>query len=179
MRQSDLTLCHPAFVPRVMALQERLVAEGIPLEVFETVRSPFRQAELYARGRTLPGTKATNAKAWESLHQYGLAVDLVFKVGGQWTWNEPRPGLWLRYQQLALAQGLEVLSFEKPHVQAGYPLSHLRRGAYPFGGDGSSWQEWLEQQIELWGSLERDIAGTFHPAAPPIQDLHARPGITA
>ena len=32
---------------------------------------------MYAKGRTKPGKIVTNAKAWESIHNYGLAADFV------------------------------------------------------------------------------------------------------
>ncbi|MGV3612278.1 MAG: glycosyl hydrolase 108 family protein [Fluviicola sp.] len=43
--------------------------------------NPYRtfeeQDELYAQGRTKPGKKVTNARAGESYHNYGLAIDVV------------------------------------------------------------------------------------------------------
>lgn len=40
-------------------------------------RNDKEQNEIYAKGRTKPGPKVTNAKAGESYHNYGLAVDVV------------------------------------------------------------------------------------------------------
>lgn len=42
--------------------------------VFRTFKE---QDELYAKGRTKPGPKVTNAKGGDSYHNYGLAVDIV------------------------------------------------------------------------------------------------------
>lgn len=42
-----------------------------------TVRSFAEQAALYAQGRTVKGKVVTNAKAGESYHNYGLAIDIV------------------------------------------------------------------------------------------------------
>jgi peptidoglycan LD-endopeptidase CwlK len=156
---------------RVEALVAALRAEQIPLAVYESVRTPTRQANLYARGR-VPGQgelgkTVTRAKAWQSLHQFGLAVDMVFRSGAAWSWVAPRPGQWERYHELARAQGLEPLSFEKPHVQlAGLDLEELRRGVYPTGG-GDAWEQWLNRQIGDWGEAPRLVFGLHHPGAPP------------
>jgi peptidoglycan LD-endopeptidase CwlK len=45
-----------------------------------TLRTEKEQNDLYAKGRTTPGPKVTNAKAFESYHNYGLAVDIVLLV---------------------------------------------------------------------------------------------------
>lgn len=62
-------------------------AQGLDVYVFEGWRSPSRQADLFALGRTVPGKIVTDAKAWDSWHQYGVAVDLVFGGPGKWTWD--------------------------------------------------------------------------------------------
>jgi len=50
---------------------------GVPFRVTEGYRSNLRQSELYAQGRTKPGRIVTNAKPGESLHNYGVAFDVV------------------------------------------------------------------------------------------------------
>lgn len=51
-------------------------------------RSDKEQNELYAIGRTKPGKIVTNAKAGESYHNYGLAVDIVLIINGKdASWN--------------------------------------------------------------------------------------------
>ncbi|MBS1641552.1 MAG: M15 family metallopeptidase [Bacteroidetes bacterium] len=42
-----------------------------------TYRSFAEQAILYAKGRTTPGSKVTQASAGKSYHNYGLAIDIV------------------------------------------------------------------------------------------------------
>ena len=180
MRHTDVSLLHPAYRDKSLQLESRLISAGIPLRRYEGVRAPTRQAELYARGRTIPGTKkVTKAMAWESMHQYGLAEDWVFIVGGKWTWEEPAPGMWQRFHEMAQALDLEPLSFEMPHVQLrGSSISHLKRGVYPVGGD-ASWEAWLEGQIEGWGTPRREYAGIIHPGAPPPVDIAERPELVA
>jgi peptidoglycan L-alanyl-D-glutamate endopeptidase CwlK len=55
---------------------------GKPIQITEGFRSPERQAELYAQGRTKPGRIVTNAKPGESKHNKGLAFDVVFRERG-------------------------------------------------------------------------------------------------
>lgn len=50
MRLTDPLLLHKAFRARIRALDDALGKEGIPLVLYEGARTPFRQAELYARG---------------------------------------------------------------------------------------------------------------------------------
>lgn len=52
-----------------------------------TFRSFSEQNELYAKGRTKPGKKVTNAKAGQSFHNFGLAVDIVLVDGGKAIWE--------------------------------------------------------------------------------------------
>lgn len=42
-----------------------------------TLRTNAEQDALYAKGRTAPGGKVTNARGGYSYHNYGLAVDIV------------------------------------------------------------------------------------------------------
>lgn len=56
-------------------------------EIFETFRSPIRQDNVFARG-------ASKARAWQSAHQYGLAVDLaILEPSGRWTWDITTPDI--------------------------------------------------------------------------------------
>lgn len=41
------------------------------------LRTMKEQDDLFAQGRTKPGKKVTNARAGQSAHNYGLAVDIV------------------------------------------------------------------------------------------------------
>lgn len=168
-RDVDRSHLHPALREKCVALDSALAAKRIPLELYEGARSPFRQVELYARGRGTgeTGRTVTRAKAWASLHQYGLAVDYVFRVDGAWSWDEPRVGMWEDYAGLAEAIGLRSLSFEKPHVELPVALSSLQRGMYPVGGD-DTWNAWLETMIEQWGGHARTAGGIIHPAPPPL-----------
>lgn len=148
---------------------------GLPLHVFESFRTPSRQADLYASGRTAPGPKRTNALPWRSFHQYGLAVDFVFKTAdGAWHWDEPEKGMWAKYTELCAAAGLRTLSFERPHVEYPWNMTHLVDGHYPPGGD-SPWMAAMEEQIMKWGRFPKTFSGVQYPGAPPSPGVTMRP----
>jgi hypothetical protein len=147
-RLSDLTLLDHELLDRLGTLMIGLRDEGIPLEVFETARSPERQAHLYAIGRDPQtpgyGRTVTRAMPYQSAHQYGQAVDLAFRVSGRWTWEEPVRGQWDRMGARAKQAGLVTLSFEKPHVQlAGLRPERLAPGP----SDTAGWLAWLRQRV--------------------------------
>jgi peptidoglycan LD-endopeptidase CwlK len=160
-RRTDLEGLHPKMRRAAVKLLEKLAAEGISFRIFEAYRSPARQAWLFEQGRSRPGAKVTNARAWESYHQYGMAVDFVLWVNNTWSWETTgvHKNSWKRLQQVGTELGLEALSFELPHLQvAGLKLSKLQAGAYPVGGD-DSWFDNLEATVIGWSGL---------PAAPLI-----------
>ncbi len=164
----DVLLLHPAVRAAVDAVLRDCAKAKLPLKVFEAWRSPERQKYLYAQGRTRPGSKVTFAQAWQSYHQYGLAVDLVGYVNGNWTWNLPQ-ATWDKMHVFGAKYGLERLGFETPHLQlAGLKISGLMRGELPSGGD-ASWHDNLATSAAQW-------SGT--PPAPPIAVVD-RPAISA
>jgi peptidoglycan L-alanyl-D-glutamate endopeptidase CwlK len=96
-------------------------AAGCDLLVTCTYRSPEEQDALYAIGRTKPGRKVTNAKAGQSAHNYGLALDFVPMENGKPVWDEGH-NAWRKAGNLAPSFGLEWAGTwptfrEYPHVQ--------------------------------------------------------------
>jgi peptidoglycan L-alanyl-D-glutamate endopeptidase CwlK len=164
----DLSKLHPTVRAKVLAVQGRLDGEGIPMRVFEAYRAPERQAFLYAKGRTAPGSKVTNAKAWESYHQYGLAADFVRFENGRPNWDTDTPqkrDQWARYHAIAKEEGLEPLSWELPHVQLiGTSFARLLSGDYPDNGD-ETWNAALSASIKRWTGSPK----------PPLPDQGTRP----
>lgn len=81
---------------------------------FETYRSPWRQAELYHSQQ-----KVTNARQYESAHQFGLAVDFVPNDNGRWSWHDSKP--WDELKRRAERVGLTVpMAWDRAHVE--HPL---------------------------------------------------------
>lgn len=156
----DTTLLHPALRTRVASVMADIAAANLPLRIFEAWRSPQRQRHLYAQGRTRPGKIVTYAQAWESYHQYGLAVDIVGFVNNSWTWDLPA-SVWKKMHEIGKAHGLERLGFETPHLQlADLKISDLMDGNWPAGGD-QSWYDNLSSAIDHWDG---------QPPAPPLPD---------
>jgi peptidoglycan L-alanyl-D-glutamate endopeptidase CwlK len=149
-RIDSTALLVPAFARKLEAVLAQLAEEGIPLAVFETARFPSRQLDLYRRGRDPDapdfGRTVTRAQPYESAHQWGYAADLVFHVGGRWSWEEPEAGMWQRMHRMAVRQGLTPLDFEQPHVQlAGWRLIPEESGPR----DDAGWMRWLRARCGL------------------------------
>ncbi|AQX06870.1 peptidoglycan L-alanyl-D-glutamate endopeptidase [Elizabethkingia meningoseptica] len=53
------------------------------IRITQGFRTFQEQAKLYAQGRTLPGKKVTNARPGQSIHNYGLAVDMCLVIDGK------------------------------------------------------------------------------------------------
>lgn len=88
--------------------------------VQETLRSDALQRRYYAKGRTAPGPRVTNARdVIATVHGYGLGADVISAVHG---WKSPRFFYWLG--QHGETCGLVAGAFWKkfpdgPHVQTG------------------------------------------------------------
>lgn len=95
----------PALRPQAAALIDAALKEGIRLVITEGRRSPERQAQLYAQGRTAPGPIVT----WtlRSRHLTGEAFDVgVLDDSGTLTWPEDEE-LWERIGALGEELGMQ------------------------------------------------------------------------
>jgi len=93
--EAQLATVFPGLATLVRNAAEALAAEGTFLLVVSGLRTAAEQAALYAQGRTKPGPIVTKAKAGFSMHNYGLAVDVVPYLSGptgklNWTVNTPQ-----------------------------------------------------------------------------------------
>lgn len=61
--------------------------EGVHPVIIQTLRTFEESDLLYQKGRTRPGPKVTNAKAGQSYHNYGLAIDFALQVNGKTIWK--------------------------------------------------------------------------------------------
>jgi hypothetical protein len=86
---------------------------------FETYRDPLDQERVFKLGHS-------KAHAFESAHQFGLAVDFVPFINGIWRWDVAE-SLWVVLHRHALALGLTVpLEWDKAHIE--HPAwSNVRR----------------------------------------------------
>lgn len=90
----DAILC-PGINPEVCRLVNKLYGlmneQGLRIKIVSGYRSYAEQDKLYAKGRTRPGRKVTNAKGGYSWHNFGLAVDFTFadpKNATDLNWNK-------------------------------------------------------------------------------------------
>lgn len=122
MASRDLNALRPVMRPMVDPWLDSCAAAGIDVLVTCTYRSYDEQTSLYAQGRTTPGPIVTYAKAGQSAHNYGLAIDVVPVINGKPDWNGGDP-VWQQIGGMGQAQGLEwygapgSLFKELPHFQ--------------------------------------------------------------
>lgn len=127
----------PQFAIKLNAFEAALSRAGLRVKRTCGYRSITEQNRLYAKGRTTAGPKVTNARGGYSWHNYGLAADYAFVVGGQLTWAGP----WKQFGKIARQCGLEwggdFKSFlDRPHVQwrRGRTLAQMRKASSPSHG---------------------------------------------
>lgn len=119
----------PELAAKVRNAADALAAEGTYLLVVSGLRTAAEQNALYAQGRTKPGHIVTNAKAGMSMHNYGLAVDVVpYKTGrtGQVNWDQKTP------QFKAMAAALKAQGLVWGGDWTGFPdYDHFQMATVP------------------------------------------------
>ena len=78
----NVSQLHPMLQKKVVQLQAECKKQGIIIGIGECLRTVAEQDALYAKGRTKPGNKVTNAqgKTYSSMHQWGVAFDFYLKM---------------------------------------------------------------------------------------------------
>lgn len=127
--------------PPVQPLFRKLLEEAnkvtAPYATFITdgYRSNAEQDELYAQGRTKPGSIVTNARGGQSTHNYGLAVDLAFQKDGKLFYtNDLYQKIFIIARSMGFELGADWASFpDKPHFQytKGLTIAQLKAGQRP------------------------------------------------
>lgn len=123
LKLADLNLLHPNVVDQFRQLfvymvdMYRLGETKTRFEPFEAYRGPAKQVVLYNSGR-----RVTKVKAFESPHQYGLAVDFVPVIvtaegNDQWNWDPSHDYPFLK--AAAARYGLTVpIAWDPGHVES-------------------------------------------------------------
>jgi len=95
-----VTGLHPKVVDTLEEVLNEAKARGLNVSLHSGLRTAEEQDKLYALGRTIVnpdgksadkpmGNIVTNAQAFSSWHNFGLALDIVFKDSkGNFTWNK-------------------------------------------------------------------------------------------
>jgi len=100
-------LLDPAFAQRLLLVFKIMKARhGYDMAILEGYRSPERQNALAAAG---PGV--TNAKAFQSYHQFGLAADCAFLRDGKLVISEKDPWAMRGYQLYGAAAEVAGLTW--------------------------------------------------------------------
>jgi peptidoglycan L-alanyl-D-glutamate endopeptidase CwlK len=120
-----LATLEPVFAAKIARVLEQMALSGSPMCAYDGLRTVAQQQALFAKGRTEPGKRVTNADGvtHRSRHQDGLAVDCAFVVdaeAGRWTlsWSGP----WALYMRigegLGLVAGGSWTMHDYPHLEA-------------------------------------------------------------
>jgi peptidoglycan L-alanyl-D-glutamate endopeptidase CwlK len=81
--QKRINLLHPLVRDEITAIINEcntVLTGKAKIRITQGLRSVEEQNELYAQGRTKAGKKVTNAKGGQSIHNYGLAVDICLII---------------------------------------------------------------------------------------------------
>jgi peptidoglycan L-alanyl-D-glutamate endopeptidase CwlK len=134
-----LKTLHPNVRELFYSFINRIAIAGIPIRVTSAKRTIAEQNALYAQGRTAEGPIVTNAYGDNSLHFWGLALDLA-PLKRTWygrTIVDTNEDLYAQMamigSELGIDWGFQLWHFDKPHFQysAGLSLHNFRSGESP------------------------------------------------
>ena len=116
-----------------LELIDRANQLDIEAVVTSTLRSFKEQQALYDQGRKSPGKVVTNAQPGSSYHNFGLAFDIAFRVGGKITWDGPWETVGAIGRSIGLRWGGDFQKFkDRPHFESGPSLKECRQ-KWPLG----------------------------------------------
>lgn len=152
---------HMLFQPMVRSLLEQgQKTTTWKLFITDGYRSFDEQNSLYAQGRTKSGKIVTNARAGQSAHNFGLAVDLAFQKNGVLSYD---PNLYTPVYKIARSLGFELgadwVSFsDKPHFN--YPQwEKISKGEQPMTDPLkeclAQHRELVDENISMKDQIER------------------------
>ena len=108
-----IQLLHPKLRDEANAIYDE-ICNALTSDAFcrfsYTLRTFAEQDELYAQGRTKPGRIVTQAKGGQSLHCYGLALDIVIIRGSDASWDEKKD-----WDGDGMADWKEIVNIFKQH----------------------------------------------------------------
>lgn len=85
-----IELLHPKLRAEAKQIYEE-ICKALTSEAFcrftHTLRTFKEQDDLYAKGRSVAGQRVTNAKAGQSFHNYGMAIDFTLIKQGKAVWS--------------------------------------------------------------------------------------------
>lgn len=81
LKRINVDFLFPSLLEKLHSLLEACAVVGADYLATDGFRSEGQQSKLYFQGRTDAGKKVTNARPWQSAHNYGLAVDFCRVLG--------------------------------------------------------------------------------------------------
>ena len=154
-----IKILHPKIRKEVLDMynyvNEKLLGKGVRLRFTSTYRTPEEQDKLFKQK-----PKVTNAKAWQSIHNYGLALDIVllYDLDSNGTFETVSWDMNKDFDKDKSADWMEVVNYFKSK-------------SYEWGGDwkfkdgphfeiryGHSWKE-LKSKIDLGDYVTQIING--------------------
>lgn len=141
----DITQLHPKLQEIIPKLIEECKKQDISIKIGECLRTVKEQDELYAQGRTKPGSVVTNAKGsnYSSMHQWGVAFDfyLDMDIDGDGTKSDDA-----------------FNNSKKTFQKVGAIGKNL---GLEWGGDWRSIVDMPHFQLDTWGSDAKTLKATY------------------
>jgi peptidoglycan LD-endopeptidase CwlK len=118
--ESNIVSLQPKAQEIARKFLQLLIGAGINARIISGTRTYAEQDALFAKGRTAPGNKVTNAKGGASNHNFGIAWDIgIFESDGKYLEESPL------YDQAAQAGLMSEVEWggnwqsfkDKPHYQ--------------------------------------------------------------
>lgn len=143
-------------VRQIIAECDKALTGKAKVRITQGLRTFQEQADLYSIGRTKPGKKVTNAKSGQSIHNYGLAVDICLIIDGKaasWDtakdWDNDRVADWYECVKIFAKHGWEWGGNWKKFKD----LPHFEKRLVPFKASS------LKCDWKVLAKLERDKNG--------------------
>jgi peptidoglycan LD-endopeptidase CwlK len=102
--EKNLATLLPGAQELARVFMRRVLAAGINARIIDGSRTFAEQDALYAKGRTRPGPKVTNARGGQSNHNFGIAWDIGIFSGNSYL---PESPLYEKAGPIGRAMGLE------------------------------------------------------------------------
>lgn len=141
--KARLSKVHPALAQKIVQLSDSLFTQNVDIEVVQGLRTYAEQDALFAQGRTKPGKRVTNARAGQSNHNFGLAVDVAPAKRGKIDWDDEDgfDAIGREGKRLGLEWGGDWRTFvDRPHLQLPSPAIKELRRLYDKGGLPEVWK---------------------------------------
>lgn len=152
--EEEIAKLNPIVAKKLCEILIEAEKQGLDILITDSLRTFEEQTKLYNQGRTMKGKVVTNAKAGESLHNYGLAFDIVPVANKQLMYGDY--DTYVKFANIAKAYGFEwggdwVKFKDTPHFE--YTQGH----DWQYFKKGGTLKE-METTLEPWQDNARTIA---------------------